>query len=169
MQSHGTAVLSEPTGTASAVSAGASARDQWLAKCTDDAATAIATRNAELLPVLPRLVFTPGSGRCPDCHGTGYSDYDFDLCYCMAGERPAYDFPRYAKGEVLSIIGMSRRYHDKADVWQPCQHCGIAPVKGGPYNGDDLMRVPWVPDCPVCNDTGWAFVRHIPASDFPCW
>ncbi len=166
MQSHGTAVLTEPTGTASVVTAGASARDQWLAKCESQLAAALATRNAGLLPVLPELVFTPASGRCPDCHGTGYSHNDFDLCYCMTGERPVYDFRRYASGEVLSIIGMSRRDHDKADVWQPCQHCGITPTKYGPYNGDDLIRVPWVPDCTVCNDTGWAFVHHIPARDF---
>jgi hypothetical protein len=126
-----------------------------VAKCESQLAAALATRNADLLPVLPRLVFTPDSERCADCHGTGYSHHDLGLCYCMAGERPAYDFPRYANGEVpISTIGMSSQTPaNKLEVWVPCQHCDILPTGIGPWNGHDLIRVPWVPDCAVCNDT----------------
>lgn len=49
----------------------------------------------------------------------------------------------------------------------PCQHCHISPIENGPYCRhcyDHVIQVPWVPDCPVCNDTGWAFRRTIPAS-----
>jgi len=84
----------------------------------------------------------------------------------MADQPPAYDFPRHAKGEVLSVIGMSRRYcTGQAEVWVPCQQCDIGPIKGGPYLGDDVLRVPWVPDCPLCNDTGWVFSHSRPATE----
>jgi hypothetical protein len=146
------------------------ARDQWLARCTDDAATALATQNADLLPLLPEMVFAPASERCPDCRGTGYDYETFDLCYCTDRHRPAYDFLRYAKGEApLSIIGIYLRTpNGEADVWKPCQHCDIDPIKHGPCKRGDLIRTPWVPDCTTCNDTGWAFSRHVPATSVFC-
>jgi len=80
----------------------------------------------------------------------------------MAGQPPVYDFTRHATGEVIATIEDSRRNPGReADVWVPCQHCGTAPVRLGPYDGDDLTRVPWVPDCPVCNDTGWMFSHYL--------
>jgi hypothetical protein len=163
MHDHGTAVLTESAGPASAVMSGASARDQWVARCTDDAARALATRNASLLPVIASAVFLPEPERCPDCHGTGYvCDDDFNPCYCMAGQPPVHDFTRHTTGTVIATIEDSRRNPGReADVWVPCQHCGIAPIRLGPYDGDDLTRVPWVPDCPVCNDTGWMFSHYL--------
>src|SRR5271157_466972 len=98
--------------------------------------------------------------RCPDCEGTGYRwmGEEFTLCICMADQLPAYDFTRHAKGEVRLIIGMSRRHRNgQADVWMPCQHCIIGPIKGGPYSGGDVIRVPWVPDCQ----------KHRPANSQP--
>ena len=118
---------------------------------------ALATGNANLLPVLPELVFYPKPDLCPDCEGTGYTwmGDEFTLCYCMADHLPAYDFPRIIKGEVIATIGMSRRSRNsEADVWVPCQHCDIGAIKHGPYNlyfRDDVIRVPWVPDCTTCN------------------
>ena len=174
MHTHGTAVLDGPAEATPVQKTGTSARDQWLAKCTDDAAKALATGNADLLPVLPALVFFPQPDLCPDCHGTGYTwmDHEFTLCYCGDGAAPAYDFPRYGTGEVISVIGMSRRNRDgEADVWTPCHDCNIGPIKHSPYNphNDDLIQVPWVPDCATCNDTGWAFSHHIPAQDACFW
>ena len=175
MHTHGTAVLDGPAETTPAGTTAASARDQWLTKCTDAAAKALATGNANLLPVLPELVFYPKPDLCPDCEGTGYTwmGEEFTLCYCMTGQLPAYDFPRITKGDVISTIGMSRRSRNgEADVWVPCQHCDIGPIEHGPYNlyfRDDLIRVPWVPDCTTCNDTGWAFSHHIPAEDARAW
>jgi hypothetical protein len=55
----------------------------------------------------------------------------------------------------------------------PCT-CGIGPVKIGPYDGDELTRVPWVPDCTKCSDTGWTFSHYITAGlvspdlTYPC-
>jgi hypothetical protein len=65
MHTHGTAVLPEATETISANTSGASARDQWLAKSTEDAAKALATGNAALLPLLPELVFCPRPATVP--------------------------------------------------------------------------------------------------------
>jgi hypothetical protein len=165
MHNHDTPVLTEPAGSAPAITTSASARDQWLAQCESDLAEALATGNADLLPVLAASVFLPAAERCQDCRGTGYDTWTLELCYCMAGQCPAYDFLRYGTGDVIALIGTSRRNRDgEADVWVPCQHCDIAPIKLGPYDdGDDLTRVPWVPDCPVCNDTGWMFSHHVNA------
>lgn len=175
MHNHATAVLDGPAEATSASTPGTSARDQWIARCTDDAAKALATGNADMLPVLPALVFYPKSELCPDCEGTGYTwmGDEFTLCYCGDDAIPAYDFPRYTRGEVIATIEMSRRNRTgEADVWVPCQHCDIGPINYGPYNRyfhDDLIRVPWVPDCTTCNDTGWAFSRHILAQDACAW
>jgi hypothetical protein len=174
MHTHGTAVLPEPTDTTSANTTGASTRDQWLAKSTEDAAKALATGNAALLPLLPELVFCPDPQRCPDCEGTGYTwmDDEFIPCHCMAGEVPTYDFPRRPASQARLLIGMSRRNRTgQADVWVPCQHCHIGPIANSPYCRychDHVIQVPWVPDCPICNDTGWAFRRTIPASSVTC-
>jgi hypothetical protein len=172
MQSHGTAVLARPAEAAAPVSlSGASARDRWLAKCESQLAEALATGNAHLLPVLAHAVFLPRSLTCPDCHGTGYTSYDnlIELCYCMAGEYPAYDFRRHAKGGIIATVtGSATTPDDKAEVWVPCP-CGIGPVKVGPYDGDDLTRVPWVPDCPTCHDTGWTFSHRTNAQAAFLW
>ncbi len=171
MHNHRTAVLPGTAEATPAVTTGTSARDQWLAKCMEDAAKALATGNAGLLPLLPELVFCPDPQRCPDCEGTGYTwmGEEFTLCTCMLGEVPAYDFPRHTEGTALAMIGMTRRNRTgQADVWVPCQHCHIGPIKNGPYSHDHVIQVPWVPDCPVCNDTGWAFRHSIPASSITC-
>jgi hypothetical protein len=174
MHDHGTAVLPGTAEAAPASTLGASVRDQWLARCTEDAAKALATGNAALLPLLPELVFCPDPQRCPDCEGTGYTwmGDEFTLCYCMADQLPAYDFAGSAAGEARTIIGMTwRTRNGKADVWVPCQHCTIGPIKNGPYcpycHGH-VVQVPWVPDCTTCNDTGWAFKRHVPATSVFC-
>lgn len=160
MHTHGTAVLDRPAEATSAVSAPARARDQWLAMCESQLAAALAARNADLLPVLPALVFTPVPARCVNCHGTGYSHNDFGLCSCMADQRPAYDFARYPSGDVISVIDLGVMSPGQAEAWVPCT-CGIGPVKIGPYDGPELTRVPWIPDCPDCNDTGWKFSHHV--------
>jgi hypothetical protein len=89
---------------------------------------------------------------------------EFTLCYCVPGDSPAYDFPRHSLAEAASIIGIARRtgHYHQADVWVSCQHCNIGPIKNGPYCDhcwDHVIRVPWVPDCTTCNDTGWEFSR----------
>jgi hypothetical protein len=169
MHAHGTAVLPEPTATTPAVTTRARARDLWLAKCESQLAKALADRNADLLPVLPNVVFVPVADRCEDCRGTGHITYrrKLILCGCMAGDRPAYDFPRYDKAPLSLISASAQTPPGMLDVWVPCQHCGIMPTYHGPYHGPTLIRVPWVPDCPACNDTGWAFTRHIPDSYDP--
>ena len=170
MHNHGTAVLTRAAEAEPASMPGASARDVWVAQCESQLAKALATRNVDLLPVIASAVFLPEPLRCPDCLGTGYTSYDtIDLCTCMGRKRPVYDFLRFAKGEApLNSMGMSSQTPSgQLDVWTPCQHCGILPARIGPYDGDDLLRVPWVPDCPTCNDTGWAFVHHIPAGYQP--
>jgi hypothetical protein len=164
MHDHGTAVLDRTTEATPVTTAGLSARERWLARCEANLAEALATQNANLLPVLPDLVFTSASDRCQDCRGTGYDYETFDLCYCMTGETSAYDFPRRNASEVLSIIGMARRDHTKVDVWKPCPHCDIAPTMYGPYHRGDLIQVPWAPDCPACHDTGWALRNTVPAT-----
>jgi hypothetical protein len=172
MHAHGTAVLDRPAEATTPVSLnGAGARDQWLAKCESQLAEALATGNAHLLPLLAHAVFLPQFLTCPDCHGTGYSSYDniIELCYCMGGERPAYDFRRHAKGGVVaSITGSPRTPSGQAEVWVPCT-CGIGPVKIGPYDGDELTRVPWVPDCTLCSDTGWTFSHLISQAEIYTW
>lgn len=169
MHNHGTAVLSRPAEATSPISAGASARDRWLAKCESQLAEALATRDASLLAVLAHVVFLTEPERCPDCHGTGYDCETLDLCYCMAGERPAYDFRRHAKGSIIATItGSAKTPPGQAEVWVPC-HCGIGPVKLGPYDGDELTRVPWVPDCLTCNDTGWKFSHYTNAQAAFLW
>ena len=111
MHTHGTAVLNGPAETTPAGITPASARDQWLTKCTDAAAKALATCNANLLPVLPELEFYPKPDLCPDCEGTGYTwmGDEFTLCYCMADHLPAYDFPRIIKGGSVQPLFPGRR------------------------------------------------------------
>jgi hypothetical protein len=170
MHNHGIAVLPGPAEAPPAATIGASARERWLAKSTNDAAKALATGDAALLPLLLELVFYPDPQRCPDCEGTGYTwmGQEFTVCYCMLGEVPAYDFPRRIADNTRLIIGMTRRTRTgHADVWAPCQHCRIGPIENGPYCRhchDHVVQVPWVPGCLVCNDTGWAFRRTVPAS-----
>jgi len=155
MHAHGTAVLSRPAEAVTWTIPAARSRDQWLAKCESLLATALDTGNAALLP--EPAGFLPEPDRCPDCLGTGYDSETLDLCYCMAGQRPAYDFLRHSPGKVpLSMYAQSRHNSRQADVWHPCP-CGTLPIKGGPYCKGDLIRVPWAPDCTICNDTGWKF------------
>jgi hypothetical protein len=160
MHDHATAVLDRPTEATPASTPGVCARDRWLAKCQADLAEALATRNADLLPVLPELVFAPETDLCGDCHGTGYDTTDFDLCYCMRGDQPAYDFPRLPPAEARCVMGHSERHRVTADTWYsvswvPCRSCQIGPIKDGP------RAVPWQPDCPACQDTGWTYKSTI--------
>ena len=166
MHAHGTAVLDRTAEATLLRTKGASARDRWLAKCQADLAEALATGNAHLLPLTAEVAFAAAPDLCGDCQGTGYYDDTLDLCCCMAGQHPAYDYPRYVPGEVIEIIGMRRTRRDgSADTWKSCQHCNIPPIKDGPYDLHDLdapaLRVPWEPDCPACQDTGWVHARHI--------
>jgi hypothetical protein len=163
MHTYGTAVLDRPAEATSTVSTTACARDQWLAMCESQLAAALAARNADGLPVLPALVFTPVQERCPDCHGTGYSHHDFGLCSCMADQRPAYDFARYGAGVVSTFAWSPTTPPTMAEVWVPCR-CGIGPIKG-----QVRARVPSVPDCTSCNDTGWAFSQLIPEYQAYSW
>ena len=177
MHAHGTAVLTESAEAITAVLPGASARDQWVARCTDDAAKALATNHADLLPVMAADVSLPETMRCPDCLGTGYTNFDgiIEPCQCGNFEAPAYDWLRYparypSPDGVVSTSELSTNTPDgKAEVWVPCQHCDILPIKLGPYDGDDPTRVPWVPDCPACNDTGWTFHNYIPIKEAFPW
>ena len=101
---------------------------------------------------------------CPDCQGSGYTqDTRFDLCYCMDGP-PAYDFPRLARGEVLTA-GIARYIGpgDRTEIWELCPDCQIDPIMGGPPVPGVCKGVPWVPDCATCADTGWS-LRHITAA-----
>lgn len=157
MHAHGTAVLPEPTAATLPALTCASSRERWLAKCESQLAKALATRNAEALPVIAPVVFVPVAFRCEDCRGTGYSDDDLEYCSCMGGERPYYDYPRHANSAVVADIIPSSEPHSRAsEVWVPCP-CGIGPAQTGPYLRGELIRVPWVPDCTTCNDTGWMF------------
>jgi hypothetical protein len=110
MHTYCTAVLPGTAEATPADTTGAGARDQWLARCTEDAAKALATGNSDLLPLLPCLVFCPDPERCPDCEGTGYTwmGDEFTLCPCMTDETPAYDFPRRTASQARLIIGMTR-------------------------------------------------------------
>ncbi len=162
MHHHGTAVLDRTAEATPVSTPGASARDRWLAQCESNLAKALADRNAHLLPLPASLVFCPQPDLCPDCHGTGYSHDDFELCYCMAGEVPApsdYDFPRFTDTEARSLTSPRAWYPQpwQARVWwKTCPTCNIAPVKTGPYDDHGhVIRVPWEPDCPDCHDTGW--------------
>lgn len=158
MHTHGTAVLDRPAEATCPSGPGASARNQWLARCESQLAEALATGNASLLP--EPAGYLPEPERCRDCHGTGYDTQTLDLCYCMAGQRPAYDYRRYASGDVISVIDLGVMSPGLVEVWVPCT-CGIGPVRIGPYDGPELIRVPWIPDCPVCNDTGWRFSHRV--------
>lgn len=167
MHDHGTAVLDRPTEARPFAATGRSARQRWLDRCESDLAEALATRNACLLPVIAEVLFTDPADVCPDCHGTGYTDYsDFNLCHCMAGEQPAYDLPRYTRGDVISMV--TGTPGGRAEVWVPCPECEIGPVRTGPYLWGHLIESPWVPDCRKCSDTGWALCYTGPAEDlFP--
>lgn len=163
MHDHGTAVLDRPTEAILAATAGKSARQRWLDRCEVDLAEALATKNVYLLPVIAEVLFSDSlDDLCPDCDGTGYTqDAKFGLCYCMAGEVPAYDLPRHKRGEIISTtVG---RLDDRAEVWVPCPECEIGPVKTGPYLRGRLIEAPWAPDCQKCNDTGWSF-SHVTAA-----
>ena len=124
MHAHGTAVLSPSAEASTADLPGASARDQWVARCTDDAAKALATNHADLLPVMAADVFLPETMRCPDCLGTGYTTFDsiIEPCQCVNFEAPAYDYRRYparypSPDGVVSTITASLNTPDgKAEV-----------------------------------------------------
>ena len=164
MHAHGTAVLDRPAEATRITTTRASARDRWVAKCESQLASALATGNADLLPVIAHAVFLPQPERSPDCRGTGYTSYDniIEPCQCIGWERPAYDFRRHAASGTLSTtVGSPKTQPGQAEVWTACP-CGIPPAMLGPYDGDDLLRVPWVPDCPACNDTGWVLKATVP-------
>lgn len=164
MHGHGTAVLDKPTGATPPAPGDKSARQRWLDKCEADLAEALATKNVYLLPLIAEVLFADLPDPCPDCQGTGYTqDGNFNFCYCMTGDVPAYDLPRYKRGE---IIGSAIRLAGRTEVWMPCPECEIGPAKTGPYLWNRLIEAPWVPDCHKCNDTGWSFSHTRPADHF---
>jgi hypothetical protein len=66
MHNHGTAVLTGPAEAMPAGITGASARDQWLARCTEDAAKALAHgQRGPAATCSPRTGIQPEAGTLP--------------------------------------------------------------------------------------------------------
>ena len=132
---------------------------------------ALAAGDFENLPVPAPVAFLAPGDLCGQCQGRGCLPKktrkgQWKLCpSCTAlnGRHAGWDFPRYPRGTHgtpsffrHTETGNGRLRQD----WGPCPSCDIDPISG--QHRCENARVPWVPDCPDCRDTGWALLRVAP-------